>query len=144
MSTNNMKIGRFTVTKLNDSALSDLSVKTKNSVDQYEEKDPLPQVTRENDKKALKPCVKEVPLVLPQKLEKSEVLNPQANFMQYNGLVATHQQFLIDYLAKDSKRQEMIQKLINEILELTDKNAKLEIENNELKEILYRTNGKIL
>jgi hypothetical protein len=78
----------------------------------------------------------------PHKSELKELLNPQANFVQYNGLVATHQQFLMDYLAKDSERQEKIQKLIHEILELTDKNAKLEIENSELKEILHRTNGK--
>jgi hypothetical protein len=137
-----MKIGRFTVTKLNDSVLSDLSVKTKNSADREEEKDLLPQFFKENDKKIPKPSQKEVQMAPPHKSELKELLNPQANFVQYNGLVATHQQFLMDYLAKDSERQEKIQKLIHEILELTDKNAKLEIENSELKEILHRTNGK--
>ena len=65
------------------------------------------------------------------------------NFIQYDGLVAAHQQFLMDYLEKDSKRQDKLQNVISEILELTDKNAKLEIENNELRENIQKTNGKV-
>jgi len=71
------------------------------------------------------------------------VFNSQVNFIQYDGLVAAHQQFLMDYLEKDSKRQDKLQNVISEILELTDKNAKLEIENNELRENIQKTNGKV-
>jgi len=49
----------------------------------------------------------------------------------------------MDYLEKDSKRQDKLQNVISEILELTDKNAKLEIENNELRENIQKTNGKV-
>lgn len=71
------------------------------------------------------------------------MFNSQVNFIQYDGLVAAHQQFLMDYLEKDSKRQDKLQNVISEILELTDKNAKLEIENNELRENIQKTNGKV-
>ena len=73
-----------------------------------------------------------------QKVSFKEPAYNIGTFMQQNELVATHQQFLLDYLAKDGQRQEQIQNIIKEILELTEKNAKLENENMQLKEALQK------
>jgi regulator of replication initiation timing len=44
----------------------------------------------------------------------------------------------MEYFKKDSERQEKIKNIVKEILELSEKNAQLEIENIELKEILQK------
>lgn len=139
-----MKVGRFTVTKLNESVQSDISVKSKISIKEDEEIEVVLQATKEVEKKNLnEKNEKEANVVPIQKSDPMRNFSPQVNFMQYDGLIAAHQQFLRDYLEKDLKRQEKLQGVICEILELTEKNAKLEIENNQLRENIQKTNGKV-
>ncbi|OMJ80830.1 hypothetical protein SteCoe_13583 [Stentor coeruleus] len=138
-----MRVGRFTVTNLNESAKSDKSNEGRISInpeDSVETISKLAKDTKENKEmqtSLLKSTHKEVP---PAPLQKQIDIQDSLD-SNYNNLVATHQQFLLDYLVKDTQRQEQIQNIIKEILELYDKNARLEIENYHMKEILNRRKG---
>jgi hypothetical protein len=134
-----MRKGRFTVTNLNESGKSEYSSEAKKSAAADSSVEIKVAHNRKDSEKM--GVVKEPPSVAVKNTPKESSAVISVNFMQYKELISTHEQFLKDYLAKDSQRQEAIQKIIGEILELTEKNAKLEIENMLMKEVLHKNKG---